>query len=48
MIGKIIAILLVLWLIGFLADVNGALIHLLLLVVGMLLLGRLMDPKPLR
>ena len=48
MIGKIIAILLALWLIGFLADVNGALIHLLLLVVGMLLLGKLMDPKPLR
>ena len=46
--GKVIAVLLVLWLAGFVAGVNGALIHLLLLIVGMLLLGRLMDPKPLR
>ena len=48
MVGKIIAVLLALWLVGFLAGVNGALIHLLLLIVGMLLIGRLMDPKPLR
>ena len=48
MIGKIIAILLALWLVGFLAGVSGALIHLLLVIVGMLLLGKLMDPKPLR
>ena len=48
MIGKIIAILLALWLVGFLVGVSGALIHLLLVIVGMLLLGKLMDPKPLR
>lgn len=48
MLGKIIAVLLALWLVGFVAGVSGAVIHLLLVVVGMLLLGRLMDPKPLR
>lgn len=48
MIGKIIAVLLALWLVGFLAGVNGALIHLLLLIVGMLLLGQMMKPRPLR
>ena len=48
MIGKIIAVLLALWLVGFLAGVNGALIHLLLLIVGMLLLGKMMKPRPLR
>ena len=48
MMGKIIAVILALWLIGFLAGVNGALIHLLLLIAGMLLLGKMMEPRPLR
>jgi len=48
MLAKIIVILLAFWLVGFLAGVNGALIHLLLLIVGMLLIGRLMDARPLR
>lgn len=48
MVGKIIAVLLVLWLAGFAAGVNGALIHLLLVIAGMLLLGKLLEPRPIR
>ena len=48
MMGKMIAILLFLWLVGFLAGVNSALIHLLLLIAGMLLLGKLLERRPLR
>ena len=48
MIGKIIAVLLVLWLAGFLAGVNGALIHLLLLIAGMLFLGKMLEPRSFR
>jgi hypothetical protein len=48
MIGKAIAILLVFWLLGFTLGVSGAVIHLLLLIVGMLLLGKLLEPRPLR
>ena len=48
MIGKVIAMLLALWLAGFLAGVNGALIHLLLLIAGMLFLGKVLEPRSLR
>ena len=47
MIGKIIAMLMAFWLVGFLVGVNGALIHLFLLIAGMLLLGKMMYPRPL-
>lgn len=48
MITRIVVILLVFWLVGFLAGVSGALIHLLLLVAGMLVLGKVIEPRPLR
>ena len=48
MIGRVIVMLLVLWLAGFLAGFSGAVIHLLLLLAGMLLLGRLLEPRPFR
>lgn len=48
MIGKIILVLLACWVLGFLVGVSGALIHLLLLVAGMLLLGKMIEPRPLR
>jgi hypothetical protein len=47
MIGKVIAVLLVLWFLGFVAGISGAVIHLLLLIAGMLLLGKLLEPRPL-
>ena len=47
MIGKVVAVLLVLWFLGFVAGISGAVIHLLLLIAGMLLLGKLLEPRPL-
>lgn len=41
MLWTIIVILLVLWILGFIADIGGGLIHLLLLVAGIVLVIRL-------
>ena len=48
MIWMLIVVILGFWLVGFLAGVNGAVIHLLLLLAGMLLLEKLLAPRPLR
>lgn len=48
MVGKIIAILLTFWFLGIIFGISGAAIHLLLLIAGMLLLGKMLEPRPLR
>lgn len=47
MLAKVIAGLFVLWIIGFTAGISGAVIHLLLVLIGLLLLGKLLEPKRL-
>ena len=42
MLWTILMIILVLWLIGFIADVGGGLIHLLLIVAGIVFLFQLL------
>ena len=45
MIWTILVILLVLWVVGFMADVAGGLIHLLLVVVGIVFLVKLVTGR---
>ena len=45
MLWTIFAILLVLWLIGFLADVAGGLIHILLVIAAIVLVIRLLTGR---
>ncbi|WP_143484586.1 lmo0937 family membrane protein [Halalkalibacillus sediminis] len=45
MLWTIVAIILVIWLIGFLLDVAGGLIHLLLLIAGIVFIFQLISGK---
>ncbi|RJQ50764.1 MAG: lmo0937 family membrane protein [Actinobacteria bacterium] len=45
MLWTILAIVLILWLIGFLADVGGSLIHLLLVVAAVVLIVQLLTGR---
>ena len=45
MYGRVIALLLACWMVGFLIGISGAVIHLLLLLAGVLLLGKMLEPR---
>ena len=45
MIGKFIAVLLACWLVGFLLGISEAAIHLLLLLAGLLILEKILEPR---
>ena len=45
MFWKMVALLFLCWAVGFAVGVSGSVIHLLLVIAGMLLLGKLLEPR---